>query len=70
MTKRMDDLVALLRELDAPEWLERPRDYERSEIGALFNVLVARLEDDFTAPCVSERDTQDSSEYGASHHTG
>ncbi|MFF9486336.1 hypothetical protein [Streptomyces sp. NPDC014676] len=60
----MDDLVALLRELDDPEWLERPRGYERGEIGALFDVLVARLEGDFAAPCVSERDTQDSSEYG------
>uniref|UniRef100_UPI003F496659 hypothetical protein n=1 Tax=Streptomyces chartreusis TaxID=1969 RepID=UPI003F496659 len=64
VTEDKEDLVALLRELDDPEWLERSRDYDRGEIGALFNVLVARLEDDFAAPCVSERDTQDSSEYG------
>ncbi|WP_249125995.1 hypothetical protein [Streptomyces sp. A2-16] len=64
VTEHKDDLVALLRELDDPEWLEWPRDYDRGGIGALFNVLVERLEDDFAAPCVSERDTQDSSEYG------
>ncbi|MCL7377659.1 hypothetical protein [Streptomyces sp. 35G-GA-8] len=64
VAEHKEDLVSLLRELDDPEWLEWPRSYNRGEIGALFNVLVARLEDDFAAPCVSERDTQDSSEYG------
>ncbi|WP_089512087.1 hypothetical protein [Streptomyces sp. NBS 14/10] len=64
MTEHNEDLVALLRELDDPEWLERPRDYDRGEVGVLFNVLVARLEGEFAAPCVGERDTQDSSEYG------
>ncbi|MGW6159549.1 hypothetical protein ACWFRM_41630 [Streptomyces sp. NPDC055144] len=64
MTKHEADLVALLGELDDPEWLERPRHYDRGETGTLFNGLVARLEDDFATSCVSERDTQDSSEYG------
>ncbi|MFF5161275.1 hypothetical protein ACFY3N_34575 [Streptomyces sp. NPDC000348] len=62
--KHEAELVAMLRQLDDPEWLERPRDYDRGETGALFNDLVARLEDDFATPCVSERDAQDSSEYG------
>ncbi|EMF30517.1 hypothetical protein H114_03526 [Streptomyces gancidicus BKS 13-15] len=52
------------RELDDPEWFERPRDYDRRQAGALFNGLVACLEDSFATQRVSERDTQDSSEYG------
>ncbi|MEU6034702.1 hypothetical protein ABZ801_04785 [Actinomadura sp. NPDC047616] len=64
MTERDADLLALLRGLDDPEWLEWPRDYDRRESGALFDRLVARLEDDFAARCATERDTQDSSEYG------
>ncbi|MFD5123560.1 hypothetical protein [Streptomyces sp. NPDC058385] len=62
--EHIEDLVALLRGLDDPEWLEWPRDYDCGEIGAQFNGLVAQLEGDFAAPCVSEQDTQDSSEYG------
>ncbi|MFD7703334.1 hypothetical protein [Streptomyces caelestis] len=42
MTKHEAELVAVLRRLDDPEWLERPRDYDRGETGALFNDLVAR----------------------------
>ncbi|WP_052414021.1 hypothetical protein [Streptomyces glaucescens] len=64
MTKHEAELVAMLRELDDPGCLEQPRDYDRGKVGALFNGLVARLEDDFATQCVSERDTQDSSEYG------
>ncbi|MFJ3671174.1 hypothetical protein ACIPSE_32405 [Streptomyces sp. NPDC090106] len=64
MTKSESDLLTLLGELDDPEWLEWPRDYNRSQMAALFGELVARLEDDFTARCTAERDTQDSSEYG------
>lgn len=64
VTKHEAELVAMLRELDDPEWLERPRDYDRGQAGALFNGLVARLEDNFATQRVSERDTQDSSEYG------
>ena len=64
MTERKANLVALLRELDDPEWLEWPRGYDRAEIGALFDVLGARLEGGFAVPCAIERDTQDSSEYG------
>ncbi|MFE7278533.1 hypothetical protein [Streptomyces sp. NPDC057623] len=64
MTEREADLVALLRELDDPEWLEWPRDYDRGATGALFEDLVSRLEDDFATRCATERDAQDSSEYG------
>ncbi|MGW1868928.1 hypothetical protein ACWCPS_25615 [Streptomyces mauvecolor] len=64
MTEHEADLLALLRELDDPEWVEWPQEYNRSDTAALFDDLVARLEGDFTARCASERDTQDSSEYG------
>ncbi|MFE1873975.1 hypothetical protein ACFW9N_24350 [Streptomyces sp. NPDC059496] len=58
------DLLALLSELDDPEWLEWPRHYDRVATAALFGRLVTRLESDFAARCPAEQDTQDSSEYG------
>ncbi|MFI6948026.1 hypothetical protein [Streptomyces sp. NPDC050422] len=58
------DLLVLLRELDDPEWLEWPQYYDRGKAAVHFGVLVARLESDFAARCMVERDTQDSSEYG------
>lgn len=58
------DLLALLRELDDPQWLEWPQNYDRGEIAVHFGGLVARLEGDFAARCTAEQDTQDSSEYG------
>ncbi|MEU7038548.1 hypothetical protein ABZ958_33445 [Streptomyces sp. NPDC046237] len=58
------ELLALLRELDDPERLERPLHYDRAATGLAFGGLVRRLEADFDAPCESEWDTQDSSEYG------
>ncbi|MFD7984571.1 hypothetical protein ACFV4M_14510 [Kitasatospora indigofera] len=58
------DLRALLRELDDPQWLERPQHYDRGGIAARFGDLVARLEGEFAAPCTAEQDTQDSSEFG------
>jgi hypothetical protein len=64
VTEREADLLALLREVDDPEWLEWPRDYDRAQAGVLFDGLVARLEDGFSARCATERDAQDSSEYG------
>ncbi|MFF7530879.1 hypothetical protein ACIP6Q_06140 [Streptomyces bobili] len=64
MTESEADLLALLRGLDDPEWLEWPRDYNRSETAVLLGRLVARLEGDFAARCLAEQDTQDSSEYG------
>ncbi|MFI5549434.1 hypothetical protein [Streptomyces sp. NPDC051738] len=64
MTESEADLLALLRELDDPEWLEWPRHYNRSVTAVLFGDLVARLEGDFAARCATEQDAQDSSEYG------
>ncbi|MEU4169309.1 hypothetical protein AB0F46_20850 [Streptomyces sp. NPDC026665] len=58
------DLLALLRELDDPQWLEWPRNYDRSQIGVRFGDLVSRLDDGFAAHCTAHQDTQDSSEYG------
>jgi hypothetical protein len=58
------ELLALLHELDDPERLEQPLHYDRAATGLAFSRLVRRLEADFGAPCESERDTQDSSEYG------
>lgn len=64
MTENEADPLALLRELDDPDWLERPQHYDRGETTALFNGLITRLEGDFAAHCLAEPDTQDSSEYG------
>ncbi|MFD5258841.1 hypothetical protein ACFWM5_39275 [Streptomyces bobili] len=64
MTGNETDLLALLRGLDDPEWLEWPRDYDRGEAAVLLGRLVLRLEGDFAARCRAEQDTQDSSEYG------
>ncbi|MFJ7306066.1 hypothetical protein [Streptomyces sp. NPDC099088] len=64
MTKSGADLLAVLRQLDDPQWLEWPAAYDRIAVAARFGELVARLESDFGAPCVAEQDTQDSSEYG------
>jgi hypothetical protein len=58
------DPLALLRELDDPQWLEWPAAYDRNAVAARFGELVARLEGVFGVPCVTEQDTQDSSEYG------
>jgi hypothetical protein len=58
------DLLALLRELDDPEWLEWPRSYDRTAAADRLVRLTARLEAAFAVSCVNERDAQDSSEYG------
>ncbi|MFF7492827.1 hypothetical protein [Streptomyces rubiginosohelvolus] len=58
------ELLVLLRELDDPDRLEQPLQYDRAATGLAFDGLLRRLEADFGAPCESERDTQDSSEYG------
>ncbi|MFD6423637.1 hypothetical protein [Streptomyces sp. NPDC060198] len=44
MSESEADLLALLRELDDPGWLERPQHYDRGEAAMHFGVLVARLE--------------------------
>ncbi len=62
--KGEEDLLAMFRELDDPECLEWPRNYDRNESAVLFGALVARLDGDFAVRCTAEPDTQDSSEYG------
>jgi hypothetical protein len=64
VTMSETDLLALLRELDDPEWLEWPENYDRGRARSLLDTLVARPEQDFATPCTAEHDTQDSSEYG------
>lgn len=56
-------LLALLRELDDPEWLEWPRSYDWRAAADRLAHVKARLEADFAASCTAE-ETQDSSEYG------
>lgn len=58
------ELLALLRELDDPERLERPLNYDRAAASLAFGGLVRRLEADFGVQCEFEQDMQDSSEYG------
>ncbi|MFG2432551.1 hypothetical protein [Streptomyces sp. NPDC048590] len=58
------ELLALLRELDDPERLEWPLNYNRAAVSLAFGKLVRRLETDFGVQCDFEQDTQDSSEYG------
>ncbi|MET7319608.1 hypothetical protein [Streptomyces sp. NPDC005549] len=55
MTESEADLLALLRELDDPGWLEWPQHYDRGEAAMHFGVLVARLEGDFAARCTADR---------------
>ncbi|MCX0247872.1 hypothetical protein [Streptomyces drozdowiczii] len=64
MAKSEKELLVLLRELDDPQRLERPLRYDRRSVGLKFGRLVRRLEADFGTSRESERDTQDSSEYG------
>ncbi len=66
MTESEADLLALMRELDDPEWLEWPQNYDRGESAVRFGALVAGLEVDFAARCAAttEQENQDSSEYG------
>ncbi|MFC7218845.1 hypothetical protein ACFQLX_11795 [Streptomyces polyrhachis] len=67
MADRDVELLALLRDFDDPQHIERPRGYEPRLLRTRFSALVARLESDFATPCDSEQDTQDSSEYGRVH---
>ncbi|MFE0512639.1 hypothetical protein [Streptomyces sp. NPDC058964] len=64
LTENEAVLLALLRELGDPEWLEWPPHYDGGETAARFGGLLTRLEGKFTARCTDEQDTQDASEYG------
>jgi hypothetical protein len=56
------DLLAVLRELGDPDWLEWPRSYDRVAAAERFASLTARLEASFAASTTSEQDLQDLSE--------
>ncbi|MFD8475164.1 hypothetical protein ACFV2E_24445 [Streptomyces globisporus] len=58
------ELLALLRELDDPQRMERPLNYDRAASAIAFGGLVGRLEKDFGVQCEFERDTLHTSEYG------
>lgn len=45
MTKSEADLLTLLRDLDAAEWLEQPQYYNRSQTAVLSGDPMARLGD-------------------------
>ncbi|MFI0986348.1 hypothetical protein [Streptomyces exfoliatus] len=66
MAKSRMELLALLREVDAPERLERSL-HQTAPRPASSSGARCRVEADFGASCESERDTQDSSEYGRVH---
>ncbi|MEU1019066.1 hypothetical protein [Streptomyces sp. NPDC005898] len=64
MSMSETELLALLRELDDPERLEWPLNYDRAAASLAFGRLVRRLETEFGTRCEFEQDTQDASEYG------
>ncbi|MFI5940533.1 hypothetical protein ACIBCB_09760 [Streptomyces uncialis] len=51
------ELLALLRELDDPQRMERPLSYDRAASAIAFGGLVGRLETNFGVQCEFERDT-------------
>ncbi|MGW1012544.1 hypothetical protein ACWD4X_21230 [Streptomyces termitum] len=61
MTYSRAELIALLRRLDDPVFLEHPRGYDHAATRALFERLVARLDADFDTRCEADRGVQDAS---------
>lgn len=64
MSESGSDLKELLHQLDDPDYLERPRDYNGKELATPFENLSLTLNAAFATRCVVERDIQDSSQYG------
>lgn len=58
------DLIEILRRLDNPDGLEWPPGYSKSDVEAQFDRLVSRLDADFSACCETDRNIQDSAQYG------
>ena len=56
-----DALWQRLRELDDPDHLERPADFDRAATAERFETLVERLEQVFCCRCTAEPDEQDAS---------
>lgn len=54
----------LLRELDDPNYLEHPRNYDHTAARARFNQLVARLDERFDCACIVDRHVEDASHHG------
>ncbi|MET7372336.1 hypothetical protein [Micromonospora arida] len=61
--ERDANLMAVLRRLDDPEWLEFPAGYSRTELAASCGILAADIESRFSTSCEIERDIQDSAQY-------
>ncbi|MFD4656028.1 hypothetical protein ACFWP2_10395 [Kitasatospora sp. NPDC058444] len=56
--------MEILHRLDDPAWTEAPADYDAADAAASFSRLAVRLGSRFSAPCVIDRDIQDSAQYG------
>ncbi|MHA6761267.1 hypothetical protein [Streptacidiphilus sp. PAMC 29251] len=63
MGNRDDELMALFRSLDDPDWMERPASFDGAAVVERFDRLVSRVEDTFYYQCSADRWTQDSSEF-------
>ena len=59
-----DAMWERLRELDDPDHLERPADFDPAAAAARFAALVSRLDDAFRCSCPATGDEEDSSAYG------
>ena len=59
-----DALWRRLRELDDPDHLERPADFDRAATAERFEMLVERLERVFRCRCTADPDEQDASFWG------
>ncbi|WP_199208597.1 hypothetical protein [Streptomyces sp. I4(2020)] len=55
---------ALLRQLDDPQHMEFPRDYDHDATRARFEQLAARLDARFQCTCTVDRQVQDASHHG------
>ncbi len=57
--------LALLRDLDDPDHVEFPRNYDHAATRARFDQLAATLDQRFRCTCSVDRDVQDASHYGS-----
>ncbi|MEW2428081.1 hypothetical protein AB0877_08715 [Micromonospora sp. NPDC047644] len=58
------DLMAILRRLDDPEWLESPAGYSSADAAASFDNLLSQISSRFLELGEIDRDIQDSAQYG------
>ena len=66
MTMPLDDqhIWALLRDLDDPDHMEFPQNYDYAATRARFDQLAARLDQRFRCTCTVDRGVQDASHHG------